>query len=141
MKIVKNIIATISIFCLIGCSYRPIFDRNAKYETGGEKAAQADFDLCKKEADDYLDQFKAERAAKEAGRKGVIGPVIGTVFGFLVGGNLSSTLGGTLIGGGVGAAAGGLGVLGEDKVTPDEMKQRYITKCLAQKGYGVMGWK
>jgi len=142
MKIfLKNCLILLSISSLISCSYRPILDPHGKYLEVGEKQADADIDLCKKEADDYFDKIKMERAGKEAVRKGAIGTVLGAGLGFLFGGNTRSLLGGTAIGAGAGAAVGGLSVLGEDKVTPDEMKQRYMTRCLAEKGYSVIGWK
>jgi len=126
---------------LISCSsYRPIFEQNSKFMEVGEDKANEDFKLCKKAAEDYLDKYKAERAAKEAGRKAVIGGVIGTATGAIWGRGLKSALSGSLIGAGVGAAIGGLSVLGEDKVSPDKMKQRYIINCLGQKGYSVIGW-
>ena len=130
------------VFSLVSCSsYRPILDPHGKYAKVGEAQAQEDIEECEKEASDYLDKYKAERALREAGRKAVIGGVIGAGSGLLFGQNLKSSLIGTAVGAGIGAAVGSLSVLGEDRVTPDEMKQRYIGKCLAQRGYSVIGWK
>ncbi len=138
MKKFIILLATLSLFAC--SSYRPILDQNEKYLQVGKDEAQKDIESCKKSADEYLDQFKAERAAKEAGRKAVIGGVVGAGVGLLKGRNLKSTLVGTAIGAGAGAVIGGLSVLGEDKVKPDQMKQRYISNCLAKKGYSVIGW-
>lgn len=126
---------------LVACTYKPILNHNAKYNAVGEEQAQRDAEECRKEAAEIYDKYKAERAGKEAVRKGAIGAVIGTVFGFLVGGDANSTLGGAVIGTGVGATVGGLSVAGEDKVTPSEVKQRLMTRCLAEKGYEVIGWR
>jgi len=137
----KSCLIFLSIFSLMACSYKPILDPRGRHLEVGEKQADADIEICQKEADDFFDKIKMERAGKEAVRKGVIGTFFGAIIGFLSGGNGRSALGGSLIGAGVGAAVGGLSVLGEGKVKPDEMKQRYMTRCLAQKGYSVVGWK
>lgn len=137
----KKILTFLLILSLASCSYRPILDPHGKYLEVGEEQADADIDECKKEADAYFDKIKMERAGKEAVRKGVIWTVLGTALGFFIGGNTSSTLTGAAFGAGGGAAVGGLSVLGEDKVTPDQLKQNYMTRCLAEKGYVVLGWK
>ena len=139
----KKLTVIILIFSLTACaSYRPIFDQNAKYLAVGEERAQQDFAFCKKAADEYLDKYKAERAAKEAGRNAVVGGVVGAATGLIFGNKgLKSGLTGSLIGAGVGAAIGAFSVAGEDKVKPDQIKQRYVSNCLAQNGYSVLGWR
>lgn len=142
MKIfLKTALIFLTSLSLVSCSYRPILDRNEKLVAVGQKQADADIDECKKEADDYLDQYKAQRAAKEAARKAAIGGVVGAATGAIWGKGLKSAVIGGVIGAGVGAAFGGLGVAGEGKVTPDQMKQRYATNCLAKRGYSVIGWQ
>ncbi len=129
------------IFSLTSCaSYKPILDQNEKFLTSDESERQKEINICKSEADEYLDKLKVERAAREAGRKAVIGGVVGAAVGALSGRNLKSSLIGTAIGVGAGAIIGGLSVAGEDKVKPDVIKQRYISNCLAKKGYSVIGW-
>ncbi len=137
----KFFLISITAFSLVSCSYRPILDHNAKYLEVGEDKAEKDIDECKKAANEALDKYKAERAAKEAGRKSIIGAVFGTIFGFLGGGGVKSVLTATGVGAGIGAGVGALSVAGEDKVTPDQMKQRYEANCLARKGYSVIGWR
>lgn len=138
----KNFIIFLTCFSLISsCSYHPILDQNAKYLQVGEVEAQDDVDLCTDQADHYLKQYKTQRAAKEAARRGVVGAVFGAVFGLIFGNNTKSILTGLAVGAGVGAATGALSVAGEGKVTPDQIKQRYITNCLARKGYSVIGWQ
>lgn len=141
-KFLKITIIFATSLSLISCSsYKPILDQNEKYRAVGEKQAQQDIDSCKKDADDYLDKYKAERAMKEAGRKAVIGGVIGAAAGAIFGGGVRSALVGTAIGAGAGGAIGGLSVVGEDNVEPDVIKQRYITNCLGRKGYSIIGWR
>ncbi len=142
MKICQNFVILLSIFSLASCSsYKPIFYQNQTYLNNGKEIAEKDSESCSTEADEYLKQYKARRAAKEAGRKAVIGGVVGAASGAIFGRGLKSTLVGTAIGAGVGAAMGALSVAGEDKVKPDQMKQRYVTNCLNKKGYEVLGWE
>ncbi len=139
----KSFVIFLSILSLTACaSYRPIFDLNEKYLAVGEAKADSDFQACRKESEDYLDKYKAERAAKEAGRNAVVGGVVGAATGLIFGNKgIKSGLIGTAIGAGAGAAIGALSVMGEDKVKPDQVKQRYITNCLARNGYSIIGWR
>ena len=98
------------------------------------------FLLKSKKSADYLDKYKAERVSKEAGRKAIIGSVIGTAASLIWGGGVRSVLGGALIGAGAGGAIGGLSEAGKGSVSPDEIKQRYMSNCLMKKGYSVTGW-
>ena len=123
------------------CSYRPILDQNSKYLEVGEEVAQKDIDLCSAKADEYLKQYKAQRAGKEAVRKGVVGAIFGAAFGLIFGNNTKSLLTGLAVGASVGAASGALGVAGEGKVAPDQIKERYVNNCLAKQGYEVIGWQ
>lgn len=138
----KNFVIIFSIFSLASCSsYKPILYQNNTYLKNGKEAADLEIKSCSTQAEEYLKQFKARRAAKEAGRNAVIGSVIGTASGAIFGRTLKSTLVGTAIGAGFGAAMGALSVAGEDKVKPDQMKQRYVANCLSKKGYEVLGWE
>lgn len=138
----KNFLVFISCFFFItSCSYRPILDQNAQFFLTSEEQKNQEIDKCMKDGDEYVKQFKARRAAKQAARKAVIGAVIGSAVGLIFGNNLKSIATGAAIGTGVGAASGALGVAGEGKVTPDQIKQRYVANCLARQGYQVIGWE
>lgn len=139
---VKNIIILLIAFNLMAaCSYRPILDENKAYIQAGKEQAQLDVDYCTQKGDDYLKQYKASRAAKQAARKGTLGAIFGGIFGFIVGGNSTGLVKGLVIGAGVGAASGALSVATEGTLTPDQAKQRYVSNCLARKGYSVIGWQ
>ena len=141
MKIL-NLSLVVVLALTASCSaYRPILDPHGKYKEVGKAQAEEDIDECSKEADEYLDQYKAERAAREAGRKAIIGGVIGAGSAALLGKTLRQGVISTAVGAAIGAAIGGLSVAGEDKVTPDQIKQRYMGNCLGQKGYSIIGWK
>jgi uncharacterized protein YcfJ len=141
MKIIKIIITIFTALSLASCSYRPILDQNEKYYQVGEKKAESDIDACKKNADDYLKKYKASRAGKEAVRSGIWGTLIGAGLGLFLGHSLKSAGVGAAIGAPSGAVLGGGGVLAEDEIKPDQIKQRYITNCLARQGYSVIGWE
>ncbi len=139
MKLFTSILLS---FLLISCSsYRPILDQNQQYLSTPKEESDKKIDECIKKADEYLKEVKKRRMAKEAGRKAVIGAVIGAASGVLFGGNLKSIITSTAIGTAVGAGTGALLVAGEDKVSPDQIKQRYVANCLARDGYSVIGWE
>ena len=141
-NIFKFSIVLITSLSLISCaSYRPIFDPNQKYKDVGDVQAEKDADICMKEADQYLEDSKKRRMAKEAGRGAVTGSIFGGIFGFLFGGNVKGLAVGIAAGAGIGAASGAGGVVSEDNLKPDRIKQRYTINCLARQGYDVIGWE
>lgn len=131
-----------TVLLLSSCaSYRPILNDNAQYQKVGEAAAEADIDACMQKADAFLEKHKEERAMKQAGREAVGGAVVGGVLGALTGRGLEGAAGGAVIGGAVGAGSGYVKEKSKDNLTPDELKQAYVQKCLQQKNYEVIGWK
>ncbi len=140
--ILKTITILIISLSLVSCvSYKPILDPNEKYLQVGETGANQDIKTCTKEADEYLKKYKAARIAKETARKAVSGAVVGTVVGAIFGRTLRSSLVGTAIGAGVGAASGAFSSSTKGTLSQDEIKQRYITNCLAKQGYSILGWE
>jgi uncharacterized protein YcfJ len=137
----KYILISVVLFASACASYRPILDENSHYNQVGEQQAEADIDQCLAAADKYLDKHKSERMGKEAGRGAATGAIIGGVLGVLGGGTLKSAAIGTGVGAVAGGAVGAGKVAAEDKLTPDQIKQRYVSNCLARKDYQVIGWK
>jgi len=126
---------------LFSCaSYSPIFDNNKKFIDVGAKVANEDFTECKKEAENYLDQYKLKKATNEARRKAIVGGLFGGLFGLVFGNSAQSVVGGAVGGSIFGGLYGGLSSLGEDKIKPDEVKKNYITRCLNRKEYEIIGW-
>ncbi|ODN42034.1 cell envelope biogenesis protein OmpA [Piscirickettsia litoralis] len=124
---------------LVGCASTPQLYPNAKYKRVGKVVAQKDIDLCTQEANEYLKSSKAKQVLKGAGSGAAVGAAGGAavgVVGGLISGGWGSLLGSTAVGAGVGAAAGGTAA----GISPDQLKQRYISKCLTDKGYEVLGW-
>ncbi len=138
----KKIFSVLFISLLISsCSYEPVLDENQKYRITPQEQIDEDIEKCMERADNHLKGRKLKKAGKEAVRKGGIGAFIGGVFGFLVGGDSGGLVRGAAIGGGVGAAAGAGSVAGEGSLTKDQIKQRYVNRCLNEKGYSVLGWE
>jgi uncharacterized membrane protein len=140
-KILKFIAITFLITSLVSCSYRPIFSPNYTYKSVGESIAQNDADICLSEASTYLKASKKRRVLKETGRGIGWGSIFGGIFGFLIGGDSVGLVKGIAVGAGAGAISGGGGVLAEDNLKPDQIKQRYVSDCLNKKGYQILGWE
>ncbi len=138
----KKLTSFFLIFTLTSCfGYKPILDQNDKFFQTKKEERQDDIKQCSKQADDYLQEYKMRRAAKEAARKALIGTAIGAATGLIFGNNLKSIATKAAIGAGVGDAFGALSVASEGNVTPDQIKQHYISNCLAYKGYQVIGFE
>lgn len=117
---------------LTSCASRPQLYPNQKLKSVGKEAAKKDIDKCIAEAEDYLESSKGKQIAKGAGAGAAIGAVMGAV-----GGMFTGSMGRGLIrGGAIGAAGGGTA----GALSPDQIKQRYVNQCLADKDYRVLGW-
>jgi hypothetical protein len=135
---VKYSISLLLVMMLFACaSYSPIFYQNKKFLDAGPVVADQDFQNCKIEAENYLKEYKSKGAWKEARRKALIGSIVGAA---LMGSSTETFVGGALVGSLAGGVAGGFSHVGNDKVKPDEIKNNYISRCLNQKGYDIIGW-
>lgn len=139
-KFIKLMIMMMLTCSLMSCSYRPIFAPNAKYKVVGEEVAYQDAKQCKTEAEQHLKASKRRRALKETARGAGMGAVLGVLFGLLTG-NVRGVVKSAAIGAGVGGTLKGGSVLAEDKLKPDQIKQRYVSMCLSKKGYQILGWE
>lgn len=136
-----KILNLLAIFSLASCSsYKPIFDQNNKFISTGKEQANRDFLECKRKADIYLEDYKTQRALNESRRNMVKGGIIGGFYGLLTRKNLKYTLTGASVGALMGGIYGGLSIIGEDKVYPDQIKRNYITNCLNNQQYQILGW-
>jgi outer membrane lipoprotein SlyB len=117
---------------LIACSSRPQLYPNQKLKTVGKEASKKDVDACIKDAEDYIDSSEGKKILKGAGSGALIGAAMGGALGLFTG-NLG---GGLARGGAIGAAGGGTAAA----ISPNQLKQRYVNQCLADKGYQVIGW-
>ena len=106
---------------------------NSTLKSVGNGQAGLDIDACMQDADEYLESPKAKKILSSAGGGAVLGGAIGAVTGLLTG-DLGGSLG---RGAAIGATAGGVG----QAISPDQLKRSYVNRCLADKGYQVMGWE
>ncbi|WP_395168500.1 cell envelope biogenesis protein OmpA [Piscirickettsia salmonis] len=137
--IIRYVVPVLVAAMLVGCASTPKLYPNAKYKRVGKAVVQQDINVCTQEADEYLQSSKAKQVLKGAGTGAAVGAAGGAAVGVvsgLISGNWSSILGSTAVGAGVGAAAGGTAA----GISPDQLKRRYVNRCLVNKGYEVLGW-
>jgi outer membrane lipoprotein SlyB len=117
---------------IASCASKPQLYPNQKLKSVGKEASKKDIDHCMSDAEKYLESSKGKKVAKGAGSGAAIGAAMGGVAG-IFSGNVGR---GVVRGGAIGAAGGGAA----GALTPDQIKQRYVNQCLAEKGYQVIGW-
>jgi hypothetical protein len=104
---------------LVACATRPVVYPNDKLRASGRVAVEADTEACLAEAKAYLESGRIPEAAKRTGE-------------------------GAVVGGAVGAAGGATGGLVHSLWhwrDPDPVEKRYVERCLAERGYDVIGWR
>lgn len=127
----------LGVLLLAACSHpRPVVYPDERYKAGGEAAAKADADLCLKEAKAYLKANPAKRVAKRTGVGAMFGAAMGAVFGAFTGNYRRAISEGAAVG-----AAGGLLHGAYEAGSPDEIQRAYTQRCMAEKGWSVIGWK
>lgn len=137
-KIFSALIFSLLVF---SCSYEPILDENQKYRMTPQDQIDEDIKQCKERADNHLKGRKLKKVGKQAVRGGATGAIVGGALGLFLGGTGKTLARGVGIGAGVGAVAGGASAAGEGKLSKDQIKQRYVNRCLNEKGYSVLGWE
>jgi hypothetical protein len=121
---------------LVACATRPVVYPNQKLRESGQVAVEADTEACLAEADAYLERGHLPETAKRTGEGAAVGGAVGAAVGAVSGGV------------GRGAAAGAAGGAAHGLVRslftwrdPDPVERRYVERCLAERGYDVIGWK
>ncbi len=125
-----------------GCSsysYRPILYNNAEYRKVGQAEAERQVDFCLAEADRFLKGPKAIAFKQNLKRSMTAGGILGGVLGATTG-KPSQALKGVAGGAAVGAGSSLIDESIKDKLTPDQLKSRYVVRCLKDKGFEVIGW-
>lgn len=129
----KNIlILTLLSLTVSSCASKPKLYPNSTYKELGKERANAAIDKCTAEAKEYLDSSEGKKLLKSTGAGAAVGGAMGAVAGLFYGNVAQGAARGAAIGGAGGAVSGAL--------SPDELKQRYVNKCLADQGYQVLGW-
>lgn len=130
---------------LTGCSaQRPVLYPNAHLKTVGNAAAEQDISACMAEADSYIKSGGAtEQKTRNVAKGTAVGAATGAATG-AVGGAIAGSAGqGAAVGAATGATAGFLGslfgIFGDSGPSPTY--QRYVERCLQERGYEPIGWE
>lgn len=121
----------------VACAHpRPVLYPDEHLKTVGEQAARADMDRCLADAKVYLKANPAKKIGRKMSGGAVFGAVMGTVFGAFTGNFGRAISEGAAVG-----AAAGLAHGAYEAGSPDQIQRAYTQRCLAEKGYSVIGWK
>lgn len=122
------------ILCLFvaSCSSSPKLYPNQRFQSVGKEGAKKDINKCTAKADAFLESSKGKQILKGAGKGSVFGAILGGITGLLTGDVVQGLSSGAVIGGAAGATG--------EAISPDRLKQSFITRCLQKKGYEVIGW-
>ena len=134
------VIIAVSAAVLLGCAtvaQHPVLYPNAKFKQVGESAAQKDVDECASIAE----RAGATAGGSQAARSGMQGAAIGAAASaagsLLRGGNvIENAATGAAVGGAAGAASGAFQT-GEGS----DIYRNFVGRCLAERGYEVIGWR
>lgn len=129
----SRVLLLLCLLSFFSCASKPQLYPNQKYRSVGKEAADQDIAQCREEAEEFLDSPRGKKIVKGAGAGALIGGAIGAVGGLFSGDVAGGATRGAAMGGAGGAAAGAL--------SPDEVRKRYVNKCLSDKGYQVLGWQ
>lgn len=133
---------------LAGCSSpKPILYPNAHLQEVGETVAEEEIELCQEAAEDAGAKPKSGQAGDTATRTAT-GAAMGSAAGAAggaVGGAIRGNPGrGAMTGAAAGAAGGATrGLLRSlfSRRQPSQVYKQYVSRCLRERGYDVVGWK
>jgi hypothetical protein len=132
---------------VLGCASQPVLYPNEQYRAAGEAGARADVEECRRLAEQHgADQPGAGAAvARETAASSVIGGATGAASGAAVGAIVGSAGRGAAAGAAGGAAWAGTSALLRAILRPraqrNDLEQAFVTRCLRERGYDVIGWK
>ncbi len=127
----------LGVLLLGACAHpRPVLYPDDHFKSVGAPAAQTDVDECLTQAKAYLKANPAKRVAGRTARGGVFGAFMGMVFGAFTGNYARAVSEGAAVGAAAGLAHGAF-----EAGSPDEIQRAFTQRCLADRGYSVIGWK
>lgn len=138
-SIVVRMLVAAALGILAACaSQQPLLYPNAKYRETGKEAAQREIEAC--------DRYAREAGASPRGGDGIargggVGAAIGGATGAVAGAIghrnvLDSAAAGAAIGGTAGAVRGAT-----QSDDPGSVYKGFMTRCLSERGYEVIGWQ
>ncbi len=138
MKVARLAALVLAASVTAGCrSYEPVLYPNAKLQQVYQDEVDRDIAFCEANAKEYVENpSRAKRSARDATEGAVVGGATGAAAG--------AVLGNVGRGAGAGAAAGAAGGLARgifSSRAPDPLYQRFVERCLSERGYEVIGWE
>ena len=134
------IVVLCGLILLSACSSsakRPVFYPNSHMKQVGRGQAQRDTDECMALADSYsVSRTRDGEVAGKATSGALIGGVSAGAWGIVRGDAGERALAGALAGGSAGAVKGGV-----DSTRMSPTFQRFVQRCLSERGYEVIGWE
>ena len=127
------------LFLITSCSSTttPAFYPNDHLNKVGNVQAEVDSKYCQALAEQYVKQpNRYSSSAKEGVFGGALGATTGAIAGAITQGNVGRSLG-------AGAAVGAIWSIVNDIRRTDNKSpsyQRFVERCLQQKGYELVGW-
>jgi len=136
-KILK-VFASICLLLLVACSQkRPVLYPNYHLQQVGNEAAQTEIDECMRFA---KERGASSNSSGKLAKNTAAGGAVGAAGGAATGAVLGSVGRGAAAGAAGGAAVGCLqGLFCSSE--PDPVFQRFVERCLREKGYEPIGWK
>jgi len=132
----RSLLSCLAMVLLGACATRPIVYPNERLRESGQAAVQADTNACIAEAEAYIEGGRVPEVAKRTGEGAVVGGAVGAAVG-AVSGSVGRGAAVGAAGGAAGSIVHGLWHLRD----PDPVEQRYVERCLAERGYDVIGWR
>lgn len=130
----------IGLLLTAGCTSapkRPVFYPNNHIKQVGQAQAQRDVDECMVLADRYgVSRTRDGEVATKATSGALIGGVGAGAWGIVRGDAAERAMAGAVAGGATGAVKGGV-----DSTRISPTFQRFVQRCLQDRGYDVIGWE
>ena len=132
----RPLLVACALLLLSGCATRPIVYPTPELREAGGGAVIEDTNACLAEAKAYLEEGRVPEAAKRTAQGAVVGGAIGGAVGAVRG-----SVGRGAAAGAAGGAAGSVAHTLWNWRDPDPVEKRYVERCLAERGYDVIGWR
>lgn len=125
------------LLALAACAPRPVLYRDPGYEErGGKEAADAAVKECRAIAKAEVGKLNLKPVAGRSAWGAATGAAMGAVTGLITGDLGKAAASGAAIGG-----IGGAGQGAYEASRPDQVERAYVDRCLAERGWNVVGWR
>jgi hypothetical protein len=133
----KYIAFIAAVICVVGCgTKKPVLYPNTHLQMVGQAQADFDIDECCRQADMYVKSGAGSHIAKDAAVAGTVGGATGAAAGAVWG----HTGKGAAAGAAAGVAAATTRGLFRSR-EPKPVYKNFVNRCLAEKGYSIIGWQ